>query len=200
MPTEKRGSIGSVKPTGWQITRYDGVVEGGYLYNRCHLLAYMLTAENANKCNLITGTRYLNQTMIPFENKACDYVKNTGNHVMYRVTPVFEGENLVASGLLMEARSVEDGGEGVCYNVYCYNVQPKVIVDYATGESRLADDNTSSDSGKKETYSPNTKSKRFHTTDCSVADDISEENRKKYTGTRQSLIDDGYTPCQRCKP
>ena len=135
MPTEERGAIGSVKPTGWQTAKYD-FVDGKYLYNRCHLIGYQLTAENANKRNLITGTRYLNVTgMLPFENMVADYIKETNNHVLYRVTPVFDGDDLVAKGVLMEAWSVEDGGEGVCVNVYCYNVQPGVAIDYATGDN-----------------------------------------------------------------
>lgn len=135
MPTEERGAIGSVKPTGWQTAKYD-FVDGKYLYNRCHLIGYQLTAENANKQNLITGTRYLNVTgMLPFENMVADYIKETNNHVLYRVTPVFDGDDLVAKGVLMEAWSVEDGGEGVCFNVYCYNVQPGVAIDYATGDN-----------------------------------------------------------------
>lgn len=136
MPAEERGSIGSVKPTGWHTVKYD-FVEGKYLYNRCHLIGYQLAGENANEKNLITGTRYLNVTgMLPFENMVADYVKETDNHVFYRVTPYFEGENLVAKGVLMEAESVEDAGDGVCFNVFCYNVQDGVVIDYATGESR----------------------------------------------------------------
>lgn len=139
MPTEKRGSIGQVKPSGWQTVKYD-FVDGKYLYNRCHLIGYQLTAENANEENLITGTRYMNvDGMLPFENLVADYIKETGNHVLYRVTPVFEGTNLVASGVQMEALSVEDEGEGVCFNVYVYNNQPGVVIDYATGESQLAE-------------------------------------------------------------
>ena len=132
------GSIGQVKPTGWHTVKYD-CVDGKYLYNRCHLIGWQLTAENANKQNLITGTRYLNiEGMLPFENMVADYVKETGNHVLYRVTPVFEGSNLVASGVQIEAWSVEDDGEGICFNVYCYNVQPGVKIDYASGESQAA--------------------------------------------------------------
>lgn len=135
MPTEKRGSIGSVKPTGWRTAKYD-FIDGKYLYNRCHLIGYQLTAENANNKNLITGTRYLNVTgMLPFENMVADYVKETNNHVLYRVTPVFGADNLVASGVQMEAKSVEDNGEGILFNVYCFNVQPGVSIDYATGDS-----------------------------------------------------------------
>ena len=135
MPTEPRGDIGQVKPSGWQTAKYD-CVDGKYLYNRCHLIGYQLAGENANRKNLITGTRYMNvEGMLPFENMVDDYVENTGNHVLYRVTPVFEGANLVASGVQLEAFSVEDEGEGVCFNVYVYNVQPGVGIDYATGES-----------------------------------------------------------------
>lgn len=135
MPTEERGSIGSVKPSGWQTVKYD-FVSGKYLYNRCHLIGYQLTGENANKQNLITGTRFLNiEGMLPFEDMIADYVKETENHVMLRVTPIFHGDDLVASGVLMEAWSVEDDGEGICFNVYAYNNQPGVIIDYATGDS-----------------------------------------------------------------
>ena len=140
MPTEERGPIGMVKPSGWHTVRYDDVVDGKYLYNRCHLIGYQLTGENANEQNLLTGTRYLNVVgMLPFEDLAADYVQETGNHVLYRVTPVFRGLELVARGVQMEAWSVEDNGAGVCFNVYCYNVQPGVEIDYATGESRLAE-------------------------------------------------------------
>ena len=135
MPTEPRGDIGQVKPSGWQTVKYD-CVDGKYLYNRCHLIGYQLAGENANKQNLITGTRYMNvEGMLPFENMVDSYVEETENHVLYRVTPVFEGENLVASGVQIEAFSVEDEGEGLCFNVYIYNVQPGVVIDYATGES-----------------------------------------------------------------
>lgn len=137
MPTEERGKIGSVKPSGWHTVKYD-IVSGKYLYNRCHLIGYQLSAENANAKNLITGTRYLNtEGMLPFENMVADYVKETNNHVLYRVTPMFDGNNLVASGVLMEAKSVEDNGDGILFNVYCYNVQPGITIDYATGDSAL---------------------------------------------------------------
>ena len=135
MPTEDRGSIGMVKPTGWHTVKYD-CVDGKYLYNRCHLIGFQLTGENANEENLITGTRYMNVTgMLPFENMVADYVKETGNHVMYRVTPLFKGNNLLAHGVQMEAYSVEDDGDGICFNVFVYNVQPQITIDYATGES-----------------------------------------------------------------
>lgn len=137
MPTEDRGSIGQVKPSGWHTVKYD-IVDGKYLYNRCHLIGYQLTGENANRQNLITGTRYLNiEGMLPFEDMIADYVKETGNHVLYRVTPIFEGDDLLASGVQMEGFSVEDDGEGICFHVYAYNAQPGVTIDYATGKSRL---------------------------------------------------------------
>lgn len=138
MPTEQRGEIGSVKPTGWHSVKYDNV-DGKYLYNRCHLIGFQLAGENANPKNLITGTRYLNVIgMLPFENLVDDYVDETNNHVLYRVTPIFEGDNLVASGVLMEGYSVEDNGDGVCFCVYCYNVQPGISIEYATGDSTLS--------------------------------------------------------------
>ena len=140
MPTEERGAIGMIKPSGWHTVKYD-IVDGKYLYNRCHLIGYQLSGENANEKNLITGTRYLNVVgMLPFENEVADYVEETGKHVMYRVTPIFEGNNLVASGVEMEALSVEDNGQGVCFHVYVYNVQPGITIDYATGESWLTEE------------------------------------------------------------
>lgn len=139
MPTEERGSIGQIKPAGWHTVKYD-CVDGKYLYNRCHLLGYQLTGENANERNLITGTRYLNvDGMLPFENMVADYVMETGNHVMYRVTPIYTGNNFVADGVLMEGYSVEDQGKGITFCVYVYNVQPGVRIDYATGDSSLAE-------------------------------------------------------------
>ena len=142
MPTDKRGNIGSIKPSGWHTIKYD-IVDGKYLYNRCHLIGYQLTGENANKKNLITGTRYMNvQGMLPFENMVADYVKETKNHVLYRVTPIFEGENLVANGVQMEAYSVEDDGEGICFNVYVYNNQPGIDIDYTTGDSTLSNESS----------------------------------------------------------
>lgn len=135
MPTEERGSIGQVKPSGWHTVKYD-CIDGKYLYNRCHLIAYQLSGENANVKNLITGTRYLNKEgMLPFENRVADFVKKTNCHVLYRVTPIYDGDDLVANGVQMEAYSVEDGGKGICFNVFVYNVQPQISIDYATGSS-----------------------------------------------------------------
>ena len=137
MPTKERESISSIKPSGWKSVKYD-IVDGKYLYNRCHLIGYQLTAENANKENLITGTRYLNvEGMLPFENQVAEYIRNTKKHVLYRVTPIFENENLVASGVNIEAQSIEDNGNGICFNVYVYNVQPGIEIDYKTGISSL---------------------------------------------------------------
>lgn len=199
MPTEKRGNIGQVKPTGWQTAKYDNV-DGKYLYNRCHLIGYQLTAENANKSNLITGTRYLNiEGMLPFENMVADYVKETGNHVAYRVTPVFDGDDLVAQGVLMEGWSVEDAGEGVAFCVFAYNVQPDIEIDYATGESWESGAERPS-KGEQQTYVLNTSSKKFHKEDCSGVDSIDAGNKQVFTGDRQELIDQGYAPCKRCNP
>ena len=198
MPTEDRGSISSVHPSGWVQAQYD-FVDGKSLYNRCHLIGFQLTGENANDHNLITGTRYLNvEGMLPFENLVAEYIKETGNHVLYRVTPVFEVDDLVASGVQMEAISVEDRGEGICFNVYCYNVQPGVVIDYATGESHLDEEALSQ--GQQMDYVLNTNGKKFHQPDCSSVTDMKEENRQDYTGTREFLIAQGYEPCGRCKP
>ena len=199
MPTEERGSISNVKPTGWKSVQYD-FVDGKSLYNRCHLIGFQLTGENANRQNLITGTRYMNvDGMLPFENLVADYVKETENHVLYRVTPIFEGDNLVASGVQMEAQSVEDKGEGVCFNVYVYNNQPGVTIDYATGDS-WASDEAPSDTGKESTYILNTSSRKFHKPDCGSVETISPSNKKSYTGTREELINQGYEACGKCKP
>lgn len=138
MPTEERGSIGNVKPTGWHTIKYDNI-DGKYLYNRCHLIGYQLSGENVNEKNLITGTRYLNvEDMLPFENMTADYVNETENHVLYRVTPIFDDDNLLATGVLMEGYSVEDNGDGICFNVFCYNVQPDITINYINGESKMS--------------------------------------------------------------
>ena len=197
MPTEPRGSIGQVKPSGWKIAKYD-FVDGKYLYNRCHLIGFQPTGENANEQNLITGTRYLNVTgMLPFENLTADYIKETGNHVLYRVTPVFTGDELVARGVVMEAMSVEDKGDGVLFNVYCYNVQPGVTIDYATGDSAL--DGTT-DEGEQVSYILNTNTKKFHLPSCPSVNEMKPEYRQEYDGSRTILEAQGYSPCGRCKP
>ena len=200
MPTQERGNIGQVKPTGWHAVKYDNV-DGKYLYNRCHLIGYQLTAENANVKNLITGTRYLNvQGMLPFENLTADYIKETGNHVLYRVTPVFEGDNLVASGVLMEGDSVEDDGEAIQFCVYVYNVQPGIIIDYATGDSRLDDGTGGSFQSARKTYVLNTNSKTFHKPDCGSVGKIKDSNKQTFVGTREEAIKNGYSPCKSCNP
>ena len=200
MPTQERESISQVRPTGWQNAEYD-FVDGGYLYNRCHLIGFQLTGENANERNLITGTRYMNvEGMLPFENMVADYVKETGNHVLYRVTPVFEAEELVARGVQMEAWSVEDEGDGVCFNVYVYNNQPGVEIDYRTGESRAAGAESSAEPAQDETYILNVRSKKFHRPDCASVDSMREENRETFHGSREALIGQGYAPCGSCNP
>lgn len=207
MPTEERGAIGSVKPTGWHTVKYNGIVDGNYLYNRCHLIAYCLTAENANKKNLITGTRYLNiEGMLPYETMVANYVDRTGNHVLYRVTPVFKGDNLLASGVLMEGYSVEDKGKGIKFCAYAYNVQPNIKIDYKTGDSKLISDkskntgNNSSDQETKQTYIVNLNTKKFHKPNCRSVSSMSERNKKTYKGKRSSLINNGYSPCKICNP
>ncbi|MBQ3118444.1 MAG: DNA/RNA non-specific endonuclease [Clostridia bacterium] len=202
MPTEKRQSIGSIKPTGWQTAKYD-FVDGKYLYNRCHLIGFQLTGENANECNLITGTRSMNtQGMLPFENMVADYVKETNNHVLYRVTPVYEGDNLLASGVIMEALSVEDKGAGISFNIYCFNREPGVLIDYKTGNNRL-------DEAYKEDFSQNLgeydfviniASDKFHLPHCSGVTSMKATNKEEFRGTRKELIQKGYKPCGSCKP
>lgn len=210
MPTEERGNIGQVKPTGWHTVKYDNV-DGKYLYNRCHLIGFQLTAENANEKNLITGTRYMNvDGMLPFENMVADYVKETNNHVLYRVTPIYQGDNMVASGVLMEAESVEDEGAGILYNIFVYNVQPGIEIDYTTGDSWISK-NTVADSEIKEdiqnnrlenetTYILNTNSHKFHKPNCDSVSKISEKNKGNFTGTRDEIILLGYQPCRICNP
>ena len=209
MPNEPRGEIGMIKPSGWHTVRYDTVIEDKYLYNRCHLIGYQLTGENANEKNLITGTRSFNlDGMLPFENIVYQYIVEMGRHVLYRVTPVYEGDNLVASGVVMEALSEEDEGMGIKFCVFCYNVQPGIGIDYATGESWLESpvtDGTSDDPGAKEPmdgqdYVLNTNTRKFHYPNCDSADRIKPKNRKEYNGTREEVIEMGYEPCKRCNP
>lgn len=202
MPTSERGSIGMVRPSGWQTVRYS-FVDGQYLYNRCHLIGYQLTAENANTQNLITGTRYLNtEGMLPFENQVADYVEETGRPVLYRVTPVFIGEELVARGVLMEALSTEDNGAGVRFCVFCYNLQPGVAIDYADGSSTeaAATPTPQQTSEVGPVYILNTSTKKFHKPGCQSVQDMSEKNKQTFTGSRETLIGQGYEPCQRCQP
>ena len=218
MPTLTRGPIGQIKPTGWHTAKYD-FVDGKYLYNRCHLIGFQLTGENANERNLITGTRYLNtKGMLPFENMVADYIKDTGHHVMYRCTPVFAGNELVARGVHLEAYSVEDKGDGICFNVFIFNVQPGVKIDYLTGESSLEDESTTtptpkpsvtpkptpkpspSSTAQAQSYVLNTKTKVFHYASCRHVSSIKDANRKNFTGSRGALIKDGFKPCGSCHP
>lgn len=200
MPTEERGSIGMIKPSGWVTSKYD-FVDGKYLYNRCHLIGFQLAGENANEKNLITGTRYMNvEGMLPYENMVADYLESSGNHVLYRVTPIFFDDELVARGVQMEAYSVEDNGAGIQFNIYCYNNQPGVTIDYKTGNSRLSESgtDTSLDTEETMTYIINTNSKKFHTEDCSNAEKISDKNKLVKESTKAELMKDGYEPALCC--
>lgn len=202
MPTEERGDISDVYPSGWMQAQYDGV-DGGYLYNRCHLIGHQLSGEDANERNLITGTRYMNtEGMLPFENMVADYVKETNNHVLYRVTPVFEGNNLVASGVQIEAYSLEDNGEGVCFNIYAFNVQPGITINYLTGASNetKAPSQSQDTFSESSTYILNTNTHKFHYPDCSSVDRMSERNKEEFTGSRDEVISMGYEPCGNCNP
>ena len=221
MPTEERGEIGRVKPTGWVQNKYPGIVdsEPPYLYNRCHLIAYSLAGENDNELNLITGTRYMNEEgMNPFELQVLDYVRSTGNHVLYRVTPLYEGDNLLASGVEMEAWSVEDEGRGVCFHVYCYNVQPGIVIDYASGENRLSEEaqaisetetatevtteateqNTTESATDEYKYVLNTSRMKIHLPDCPSVKQMAEHNKQWTNDSIEDLKSRGYSPCKNC--
>ena len=231
MPTEERGQIGMIKPTGWNQAKYPGIVnsEPPYLYNRCHLIGFQLAGENANPKNLITGTRYMNvDGMLPFENKVADYLRYTGNHVLYRVTPVFDGDNLLANGVLMEASSVEDKGKGISFCVFCYNIQPGVSLNYKDGSNKAdgtvvsAASNTTNDASVTApapnvnpteaavtpapapasggmNYIANRNTGKFHYAGCSSVNDMKESNKVPY-GTRDEAVAAGYVPCKRCNP
>ena len=218
-PDEERGSISSVKPSGWVQAQYD-CVSGKYLYNRCHLIGWQLSAENANKRNLITGTRYMNtEGMLPFENMVADYIKETGNHVAYRITPIYDGSDLVATGVQMEAYSIEDNGEGICFNVFCYNVQPGVKIDYTTGRSWATENNKETtkkpvvapvETTKKQVettreqnvitgqYILNINTKKIHNPNCHHVNKMSEANKKSYSGSLDDLYSQGYKTCGTC--
>lgn len=211
MPTEERGSIGMIKPAGWHTVRYDDLIADKYLYNRCHLIGYQLTGENANVQNLITGTRYLNvEGMLPFENQVADYVRKTGNHMLYRVTPIYDGNDLLARGVEMEASSVEDQGKGLEFHVFVYNVQPGIEIDYPTGDSRRASGTagttgtagsiSGSGSAATQKYILNINTKKFHYPTCRSISQMKEKNKKAVTASRDEVIADGYSPCGNCKP
>ena len=209
MPTEERGAIGQVKPSGWQMAKYD-IVDGKYLYNRCHLIGYQLSGENANEKNLITGTRYMNmEGMLPFENMVAAYIEETDNHVMYRVTPIFTENNLLADGVQMEAFSVEDNGKGISFNVFVYNMQPGIEINYLDGTSKLESDSDFEETVEKQNiqnekndtiYILNTNTMKFHSEDCSSIKDIKPKNKESYNGTKAWLIDNGYSSCGICNP
>jgi len=223
MPTKPRESIREVRPSGWHTVKYEKIIEDRYLYNRCHLIAYKLAGENANEKNLITGTRYFNvEGMLPFEDEVADYVNATGNHVLYRVRPIFKGSDLVARGVQMEAESVEDNGKGVSFNVYCYNVQPGIRINYKDGSSRpesrvvvnknkLSKKNKTDKpkkSKKAETdngvkagihYIANTNTKKFHISTCRCVKLMKAKNMYR-SDNREELIDSGYIPCKVCRP
>lgn len=220
MPTEDRGEIGMIKPSGWHTIRYQGI-DGNYLFNRCHLIGYQLTGENANVSNLITGTRYLNiEGMLPIENMVANYIRSTGNHVLYRSTPIFEGNDLLCRGVLMEGYSVEDNGAGICYCYFAYNVQPGITIRYSDGESSgpeyvgttidhskktktettVIKDEPAEGVGSGVNYILNTNTHKFHIPDCSSVKDMAEHNKQKFNGTRDEAISMGYAPCKRCNP
>ena len=215
---EERGSISSIKPSGWNQAKYEGI-SGGWLWNRCHLIGWQLSAENANRENLITGTRYMNISgMLPFENMVADYIRETGNHVAYRITPIYAGNNLVCSGVQMEAYSIEDNGDGIEFNVYCYNVQPGININYADGSSSSIngastnetqkptvqpDDKTENNNDNihgSSTYVLNTNTKKFHYPSCGSAKKIATKNYAESNESRDSLIAQGYSPCGNCDP
>lgn len=228
MPEERRGEIGDIKPSGWHTVKYPEIISDNYLYNRCHLIAFQLAGENDNEKNLITGTRYFNVSgMEPFENKVASYIENTNNHVLYRVTPIYNQDDLVATGVLMEARSVEDNGKGLSYCVFVYNYQPGIIIDYQNGDSKVDEtyvvDNSNTSATEKTsedkttenieitsevstednlevTYIINLNTKKFHRPTCSSVNEMKEKNKDYSTLSRDEIINQGYVPCKRCNP
>lgn len=210
LPTKPRGVIGDIHPSGWQTVRYDDLIEDQYLYNRTHVIGYLLCGDNNTPENLFTGTRYLNAgAMLIFETQVADYVEKTNNHVIYRCTPFYSGSNLVASGVQIEAYSVEDIGK-LRFNVFVYNIQPGIVIDYSTGDSYREEDTTTVDAAVRSipeeteapepTYILNTNTKKFHYPNCSSVKDIKDKNKKEFFGTRDEIISKGYSPCGRCHP
>ncbi len=213
LPHEERGLISDITPSGWKNSWYDSI-EDGYVYNRCHLIGYQLTGNDTPN-NLMTGTHYLNyESMLPYENWITMYISNTGNHVLYRVTPIYYGDNLVASAVRMEGYSVEDLGSGICFHFLAYNIQPGIAIDYATGETWpdesvivLSNDATEEATSEFETvevqeitYILNTNSHKFHYPYCDSVIDMKEKNKAEFYGTREEAIAQGYEPCGRCNP
>ena len=203
---EKRGAIGNVRPSGWHTVKYPEYIKDLYLYNRCHLIGWQLGNENANNLNLITGTRYLNiEGMLPFENKVDDYIAETGNHVLYRVTPRFTDDNLIADGVLMEAQSVEDDNCVFC--VWCPNIQPNIIIDYSTGDSWVGtkpptqtETQSITVSSNINEYVLNIKTKKVHLSDCRYVDDMNDSNKEVIEGSLQEILDEGFDACKVCNP
>ncbi|MDO4616074.1 MAG: DNA/RNA non-specific endonuclease [Lachnospiraceae bacterium] len=221
MPVEEMSRIGNIRPSGWQTVKYNDRIDGNYLYNRCHLIGFQLAGEGANEKNLITGTRYLNVLgMLPYENQIAQYINETSNHVLYRVTPFFEGNNLVAAGVQMEAWSIEDEGKGICFNIYCYNVQPGIVIDYATGDSFKDPEyqaeglENNNDGVNRDIFDPaddlqrieerqdryilNKNTHKIHIPTCTSVDEMKEKNKEYYTGSIKEIIEAGYSPCHNC--
>lgn len=215
IPTQSRGQIGNVHPSGWHTVRYDDLIEDKYLFNRAHVIGFSLCGDNATPENLFTGTRYLNaNSMLPYENQIATYIDRTKNHVIYRCSPIYHEDDLVATGVQMEAYSVEDNG-ALCFNVFLFNIQPGIEIDYATGESERSTTrsnpsaNESHDQGTSTpqetndlvpTYVLNTNTHKFHRPSCNSVDEIKEKNKQYFYGTRDEVIAAGYEPCGRCNP
>lgn len=208
LPEEPRDAIGDLKPSGWHTVKYNDLIADNYLYNRCHLVGYQLGGANADLRNLMTGTRYLNvEGMLPFENRVAQYLKQTESHVLYRVTPMFTGENLLADGVILEAESVEDDGKGIRFCVYVYNVQPGIRIDYATGDSEPDEPDSTAEAmeagtaeAQETTYILNKSSGKFHLPACESVDEMAEWNRQESHLSREELIEAGFTPCKMCNP
>lgn len=213
MPETEREGIGMIKPSGWNTVKYPDVISDLYLYNRCHLIGFQLCGKNADERNLITGTRYMNVSgMLKFEDETASYIRRSGNHVLYRVTPVFDGSELVVRGVLMEALSVEDNGSGLCFCVFCYNVQPGIGINYADGTSWIIEEPVQTEAieiihvaeTEEETvgqqYILNTNTKKFHYPSCYSVKQMKDKNKQEYTGTRDEIINRGYAACKNCNP
>ena len=219
LPTEERGPIGDIRPSGWQTVKYEDLIEDRYLYNRCHLIAYQLCGVNADPRNLITGTRYMNtEGMLPLENRVADYIRYSGHHVLYRVTPVFAGDDLLARGVVMEALSVEDEGKGLSFCVFAYNIQPGILINYADGSSQVdpeaqaaepvrtmpvpEESETVQETGENFAYTfiLNTNSRKFHNPECSGVADMKEHNKKVSHESPEEIMSQEYKPCKRCHP
>ena len=199
MPQKNRGSIGKIKPSGWNFAKYD-FIDGKYLYNRCHLIGYQLSAENSNEKNLVTGTRFLNtKGMLPFENKVASYIKRTGNQVLYRVTPRYYSSDLLAYGIQIEALSIEDQGEGIKFNVLCYNIQPGVNINYKNGDNTIERNNTSINKRvDKKLYIFSLKSREFHNPKCNNI--VGKDDFYKLKCTRDDMVNRQFIPCNVCNP